>query len=85
MPKTLEEALACDPPCYPRACAIQSCIQKNNYDESKCSKQIDRLYECCSAFYARNGSDAKSVCCPLESLLKLKIQQREEEKEKSKK
>jgi hypothetical protein len=52
----LEKDLKTDPPCHPRACAIQSmleqhvparhntddpdCIQRNNYNEEKCRKEV---------------------------------------------
>ncbi|KAK4540571.1 Cx9C motif-containing protein 4, mitochondrial [Oleoguttula mirabilis] len=74
----LEEDVKFDPPCHPRACAIQDCIQKNNYDEAKCQKQIDALYECCNLFYQRNGDDASCVSCPKANLLRLKMKQRSE-------
>ncbi|KAG9546505.1 hypothetical protein KCU71_g12023, partial [Aureobasidium melanogenum] len=72
----LEQDLKTDPPCHPRACAIQDCIQKNGYDESKCQKQIDALYECCNAFYEKNGDSASTVSCPKAGLLRLKMRQR---------
>lgn len=62
--------------CKPFACAIQDCVRKNGYDESKCTKVIDELYKCCKSFYEENGKDAKSVCCPKFSLLQLKLEQR---------
>ncbi|KAH9845517.1 DUF1903-domain-containing protein, partial [Teratosphaeria destructans] len=74
----LEKDLKTDPPCHPRACAIQECIQKNNYNEEKCQKQIDALYECCKLFYQRNGDDASCVSCPKPNLLRLKMKQRAE-------
>ncbi|KAH8150945.1 uncharacterized protein LAJ45_05128 [Morchella importuna] len=77
-PKTLDEALRADPPCYPRACAIQSCLQKSNHDESRCAHLIDALYECCAELYKREGPGAKSTCCPKESLLKLKLKQKQD-------
>ncbi|KAF8445548.1 Cx9C motif-containing protein 4, mitochondrial [Terfezia claveryi] len=55
------------------------CLSKNQYNESKCSHLINALYECCAEFYKRRGKDAKSVCCPSESLLQLKISQRRKE------
>ncbi|KAF3917120.1 hypothetical protein ABW20_dc0106332 [Dactylellina cionopaga] len=77
-----EEAVRQDPPCHSKACAIQNCIQKNGYDESKCQQQIDALYACCAEFYQQKGRDATSVSCPKPNLLDLKIKQRQEEKEK---
>lgn len=64
-------------PCKPEACAIQNCLQGNNYNESKCTKIIDNLYLCCKNFYELQGRDASSVCCPKFSLLQLKLKQRE--------
>lgn len=55
---------------------VIACLSKNAYDEKKCSHLIDALYECCAEFYARRGKDAKSVCCPREELLRLKLAQR---------
>lgn len=62
--------------CKPQACAIQNCLESNGYNESKCTKIIDELYKCCKQFYEDDGPDAKSVCCPKLSLLKLKLKQR---------
>ncbi|ODQ63250.1 Cx9C motif-containing protein 4, mitochondrial [Nadsonia fulvescens var. elongata DSM 6958] len=62
--------------CHRQACAIQNCIQKNNYNEAKCTALIDALYDCCARFYNDNGLEAKSVTCPRPELLKLKIEQR---------
>ncbi|CCD26638.1 Cmc4p NDAI_0I00690 [Naumovozyma dairenensis CBS 421] len=52
------------------------CVLKNNYDESKCAKLIDELYQCCSKFYKENSNEARSPCCPLPDLLDLKMEQR---------
>lgn len=62
--------------CKPFACAIQDCLQKNGYNESKCTKVIDELYKCCKKFYEQNGPEAQSVCCPKFNLLQLKLKQR---------
>jgi hypothetical protein len=34
-------------PCKKFACAIQSCLEKNNYQEEKCKKQLENLLDCC--------------------------------------
>ncbi|ESA43998.1 DUF1903-domain-containing protein [Neurospora crassa] len=73
---TLQDDLAASPPCHPRACAIQNCLTRNGFDESKCQKQIDALYECCNAFYEKNSESASTVSCPKASLLRLKMEQR---------
>lgn len=52
------------------------CLTRNGFDESKCQKQIDALYECCNAFYEKNGESASTVSCPKASLLRLKMEQR---------
>ncbi|SCU83157.1 LAMI_0C02212g1_1 [Lachancea mirantina] len=66
-------------PCKPQACAIQDCLTKANYDESKCSHLIDQLYDCCSKFYRDNGNDARSPCCPVPHQLARKLEQRQTE------
>ncbi|KAF2829237.1 DUF1903-domain-containing protein [Ophiobolus disseminans] len=57
----LEKDVKTNPPCHPRACAIQNCLQKNGFDEARCQKQVDALYECCNAFYKAQGEDASTV------------------------
>ncbi|KAI0176619.1 hypothetical protein BJ166DRAFT_504917 [Pestalotiopsis sp. NC0098] len=78
----LENDLNSSPPCHPRACAIQDCLTKNNYKESKCQGLIDALYDCCDAFYKKNGDGASTVSCPKSDLLRLKLKQRQEESSK---
>ncbi|CAI4613985.1 CIH_collapsed_G0042880.mRNA.1.CDS.1 [Saccharomyces cerevisiae] len=63
-------------PCQKEACAIQDCLLSHQYDDAKCAKVIDQLYICCSKFYNDNGKDSRSPCCPLPSLLELKMKQR---------
>lgn len=58
------------------------CLAKNSYNEAKCRSQVNALYECCNAFYARNGEKASTVSCPKASLLRLKMRQRAEEMSK---
>ncbi|KAJ5358948.1 uncharacterized protein N7496_011361 [Penicillium cataractarum] len=72
----LKQDLSHDPPCHPRACAIQDCLTKNSYKEEKCQAQIDALYECCNAFYQQQGDQASTVSCPKAHLLRLKMKQR---------
>ncbi|KAH8905343.1 DUF1903-domain-containing protein [Coniochaeta sp. PMI_546] len=74
----LQDDLNTKPPCHPRACAIQDCLTRNNYNEAKCEKFVDALYECCQAFYEKNGEHAQTVSCPKFDLLKLKIKQRQD-------
>ncbi|KAK3310349.1 uncharacterized protein B0T15DRAFT_518255 [Chaetomium strumarium] len=72
----LEQDLRSDPPCHPRACAIQDCLTKTGYNEAKCAKYVDALYECCQTFYEKNGDSAVTVSCPKPNLLRLKMEQR---------
>lgn len=53
-----------DNPCKPIACELQTCIQRHQFQQEKCSQVIERLYTCCEAFYERNGDDARSASCP---------------------
>lgn len=32
--------------CHTYACAIQQCLKRNNYDEKKCKKTIERWRQC---------------------------------------
>ncbi|KAK0703825.1 DUF1903-domain-containing protein [Lasiosphaeria miniovina] len=77
---TIEQDIRSNPPCQPRACAIQGCLTRNGFDEGKCTKFVDSLYECCQAFYANNGDHARSASCPKADLLRLRIEQRREPK-----
>ncbi|KAK5652599.1 hypothetical protein OQA88_10360 [Cercophora sp. LCS_1] len=52
------------------------CLTKNGFDERKCTRFVDLLYECCQAFYEKNGDNASTVSCPKANLLRLKIEQR---------
>lgn len=52
------------------------CLTKNGYDETKCTKLVDALYECCQAFYDKHGDGATTVSCPKPNLLRLKMEQR---------
>ncbi|KAJ9157307.1 hypothetical protein NKR23_g133 [Pleurostoma richardsiae] len=56
------------------------CLSRNGYKEEKCQGLIDALYNCCEAFYNKNGDSATSASCPKPDLLRLKLKQREEHK-----
>ncbi|KAF7225607.1 cx9C motif-containing protein 4 [Nothobranchius furzeri] len=44
-------------PCQKQACAIQKCLQANNYSESLCENVIREMRRCCEA------QAGKSICC----------------------
>ena len=46
------------------------CLSRSNYKEDKCQSQIDALYECCNAFYQKQGDEARTVSCPKPDLLR---------------
>ncbi|ORZ05412.1 hypothetical protein BCR42DRAFT_428250 [Absidia repens] len=49
------------PPCQQFACAIQDCLQRNDYQEAKCQKSMKALRDCCEKLLEQGGS---STCCP---------------------
>lgn len=51
-------------PCKPHACAIQTCIQRNQFQQEKCESLIRDLYRCCADYYKDHGPTELSVSCP---------------------
>ncbi|XP_071979249.1 cx9C motif-containing protein 4 [Engystomops pustulosus] len=45
-------------PCQKAACAIQKCLQLNNYMENKCEEEIQAMRNCCSKLGTQ-----ESTCC----------------------
>ncbi|GAU95894.1 hypothetical protein RvY_07429 [Ramazzottius varieornatus] len=37
-------------PCQAHACAIQTCLKQNNWQDSKCGKELQNLLDCCKKF-----------------------------------
>lgn len=67
--------------CCPSAeLMFTDCLTKNGYNEARCTKFVDALYECCRVFYERNGDQATSASCPKPSLLHLKLEQRKKDR-----
>lgn len=58
-----------------------ACLAKNSFNEDKCRAEVDALYDCCNAFYDKNGDQASTVSCPKANLLRLKMRQRAQESE----
>ncbi|XP_022238423.1 cx9C motif-containing protein 4-like [Limulus polyphemus] len=44
-------------PCQKQACAIQKCLQENNYNEDACQYVVEAMRHCCKKFYDN------SKCC----------------------
>ncbi|OWT35719.1 hypothetical protein J008_06491 [Cryptococcus neoformans] len=63
--------------CQAEACEIQSCIQRNNYDESKCQSQIFALYKCCLNMYQTTEKEGtkppESSACPLKEIVERRM------------
>ncbi|KAL9935466.1 hypothetical protein V8E36_005814 [Tilletia maclaganii] len=64
------------PACHPEACAIQSCLQKNSFQQEKCEHLVQELYRCCAQFYREKGNEAESDSCPLPSVVERKLKQK---------
>lgn len=37
--------------CHPLACRLQRCLDKNNFDDQKCLKEIDAIKDCCRSHW----------------------------------
>jgi len=46
--------LSDNPPCQAEACAIQTCLAQNSYNQEKCDGVLEKLYACCNELYKRN-------------------------------
>ncbi|KAF4127990.1 Mature-T-Cell Proliferation I type [Phytophthora infestans] len=44
----MAEKELCERVCKKQACAIQFCLQRRGYQESKCADVIKRYYDCCA-------------------------------------
>ncbi|CAB5198863.1 unnamed protein product [Rhizophagus irregularis] len=42
-------------PCLREACQIQTCLQNNNFQESRCQKVINELFNCCEELLKSGG------------------------------
>ncbi|WFD03207.1 hypothetical protein MOBT1_001896 [Malassezia obtusa] len=41
-------------PCKRLACAIQTCIQRNQFQQERCNSVVRDLHRCCADFYERH-------------------------------
>ena len=46
-------------PCQRQACAIQTCLTKNKFQEEKCHVELEQMIECCKTL----GKDGNSYIC----------------------
>ncbi|KAJ9114516.1 hypothetical protein QFC20_001389 [Naganishia adeliensis] len=78
--------------CQDEACAIQSCLSRTSYDQSKCEAYVAALYRCCDNFYKAVDKQAvtnlagqerpevvESTACPIRSVVERKMKQLEKE------
>ncbi|OCF39245.1 hypothetical protein I317_06963 [Kwoniella heveanensis CBS 569] len=80
--------------CQEEACAIQSCLTRNNYNDAKCQTYVFNLYKCCSEMYknqidksdkgSHSGSGSgsggsESSACPIQSVVERKMKRFESE------
>lgn len=62
-------------PCQKQACAIQKCLQANNYKEEACTSFIKEMLKCCEKWKTMSGccdgflkeEDAKRSAGPIKS------------------
>ncbi|CCD31341.1 mitochondrial intermembrane space protein, mature-T-Cell Proliferation I type ortholog, unknown biological role Cmc4 [Schizosaccharomyces pombe] len=59
--------------CQKEACNLQSCIQRNQYNQGNCEKFVNDLLLCCKRWYDKNsltGNEAPHTCPELKPLLR---------------
>ena len=61
MPSQTDSSKPKPDPCQRYACRIQDCLQKNNYQESKCVKFIRDLEECCKKFAGKSPTVCQGI------------------------
>ena len=61
MPSQTDSSKPKPDPCQRYACRIQDCLQKNNYQESKCVKFIKDLEECCKKFAGKSPTVCQGI------------------------
>lgn len=74
------------------ACAIQSCLSRTSYDQSKCEAYVAALYRCCDQFYKAVDQQSvtnlagverpdvvESTACPIRRAVERKMKQLEKE------
>lgn len=70
------------------ACAIQTCLSRNSYNQAKCEQYVEALYRCCDQFYKAVDKQSvtnmagverpevvESTACPIRSIVERKMKQ----------
>lgn len=65
-------------PCHPLACQIQTCLQKNNFNQAKCENLVDDLYRCCLKVY-KEDPNLEMDSCPLKKYVDRRIDRMQKE------
>ncbi|KAK8858911.1 hypothetical protein IAR55_003142 [Kwoniella newhampshirensis] len=69
--------------CQEQACAIQTCLTRNNYNESKCQSAVRDLYSCCVEMYRSAEKEGRemggSTACPIRSVVERRMKRFDEE------
>ncbi|CAB4480929.1 cx9C motif-containing protein 4 [Rhizophagus irregularis DAOM 181602=DAOM 197198] len=55
-------------PCLREACQIQTCLQNNNFQESRCQKVINELFNCCEELL-KSGGESPSCSSLLNEMI----------------
>ena len=75
------------------ACAIQTCLSRNSYNQAKCEQFVEALYRCCDEFYKAVDKQSvtnmagmerpevlESTACPIRSVVDRKMKQLESQR-----
>ncbi|KAI6029406.1 DUF1903-domain-containing protein [Pisolithus microcarpus] len=55
--------------CQAEACALHDCLSVYTYSPEKCDKFVKALHLCCYEMYKKDGKDASSTACPMQSVV----------------
>ncbi|CAI2168751.1 11030_t:CDS:2 [Funneliformis geosporum] len=63
-------------PCLNEACQIQTCLQKNDYQEARCQQAIDKLLQCCDKLLKSGGESPSCSSFGLEFIQQMRAHAR---------
>ncbi|KKA30209.1 hypothetical protein TD95_001911 [Thielaviopsis punctulata] len=61
-------------PPYNKVLPLNNRASLKLYNEARCTAAILALYECCAAFYQKNGDHATSLSCPQPEILRQRLE-----------